>query len=93
MDPRLQAMSERPLKLDLDEGDEDQESFSHDEHEQAGPSEGAPRYTVPPRAMGAVEIPMIVADVDRATRAFGNIGSFKAVSPYHFLAISRTKGF
>ncbi|SPN98967.1 uncharacterized protein DNG_02006 [Cephalotrichum gorgonifer] len=43
-----------------------------------GKEGGAPRYTVPPRAMGAVEIPMIVADVDRAIRAFGNLSGFKA---------------
>ncbi|PKS05306.1 hypothetical protein jhhlp_008679 [Lomentospora prolificans] len=39
--------------------------------------EGAPRYVVPPRAMGAVEVPMIVANVDRATKAFGNITTYK----------------
>lgn len=68
------------------EDSDDIESLPPNEHEQAGPSDfgaredGAPRYTVPPRAIGAVEIPMIVADVDRATRAFGNVGTFKSVS-------------
>lgn len=41
--------------------------------------EGAPRYVVPPRAMGAVEVPMIVANIDRATKAFGNITTYKPV--------------
>lgn len=69
------------------EDSDEVESLTPNEHEQAGPSnlgareDGAPRYTVPPRVMGAVEIPMIVADLDRATRAFGNVGTFKAVSP------------
>lgn len=75
-------------------GDDDFESLpsNEHEHEQVEPNDyapkqdGAPRYAVPPRAMGAVEVPMIVADVDRATRAFGNVGSFQTVSPSHFLS-------
>lgn len=43
---------------------------------------GAPRYVVPPRAMGAVEVPMIVADIDRATKAFGNITTYKPVGRF-----------
>lgn len=75
-----------------DTGDDDFESLPSNEHEPVEPNEyapkhdGAPRYTVPPRAMGAVEVPMIVADVDRATRAFGNVGSFQTVSSSHFLS-------
>lgn len=86
IDPQLQLVEDLASKPD---GRNDEiEPLPLDKHEEAGPGdyagreEGAPRYTVPPRAMGAVEIPMIVADVDRATRAFGNIGSFKAVSSY-----------
>lgn len=83
MDIQNQPTPERALNP---EDSDEVESLPPNEHEQAGPSDfgarenGAPRYTVPPRAMGAVEIPMIVADVDRATRAFGNVGTFKAVS-------------
>lgn len=84
-----QAVRDKASKPDT--GEDDIESLPSNEHEQvesidyASKEDGAPRYTVPPRAMGAIEIPMIVADVDRATRAFGNIGSFKTVSPCHFL--------
>ncbi|GKT84588.1 RNA polymerase III transcription factor [Colletotrichum tofieldiae] len=42
-------------------------------------SNSAPRYLIPKRAMGAVEIPMIVMNLDRAEKAFGNISSFQNV--------------
>lgn len=89
MDIQNQPTPERALNL---EDSDEVESLPPDSHEQAGPNDfgtredGAPRYTVPPRAMGAVEIPMIVADVDRATRAFGNVGTFKSVSRASYLS-------
>ncbi|TQN75042.1 Transcription factor tau subunit sfc1 [Colletotrichum shisoi] len=39
-------------------------------------SNSAPRYPIPKRAMGAVEVPMIVMNLDRTEKAFGNISSF-----------------
>lgn len=43
-------------------------------------SNSAPRYPIPKRAMSAVEIPMIVMNLDRAEKAFGDISSFRNVS-------------
>lgn len=42
-------------------------------------SNSAPRFSIPKRAMGAVEIPMIVMNLDRAEKAFGSISSFQNV--------------
>ncbi|GJC93419.1 RNA polymerase iii transcription factor [Colletotrichum higginsianum IMI 349063] len=39
-------------------------------------SNSAPQYPIPKRAMGAVEVPMIVMNLDRTEKAFGNISSF-----------------
>lgn len=83
MDHQREVVGDKATRPDVDNneietlppGEPGQAGFN----DYAGKEEGAPRYTVPPRAMGAVEVPMIVADVDRATRAFGNIGSFKTV--------------
>ena len=47
-----------------------------------GPStveDAAPRYQIPEREMGAVELPAIVHDVDRAIRAFGRVPSLAHV--------------
>lgn len=43
-------------------------------------SEGAPRYSIPHRVLGAVEIPAVVENVDRAVKAFGRTPSFQQVS-------------
>ncbi|OLN86905.1 Transcription factor tau subunit sfc1 [Colletotrichum chlorophyti] len=42
-------------------------------------SNSAPRYPIPKRAMGAVEVPMIVMNLDRAEKAFGNISTFQNI--------------
>lgn len=44
-----------------------------DEEPSAGPAppDAAPKYTVPNRVLGAVEIPAVVENVDRAIKAFG----------------------
>ncbi|KAF6819137.1 RNA polymerase III transcription factor [Colletotrichum sojae] len=42
-------------------------------------SNSAPRYPIPKRNMSAVEIPMIVMNLDRAEKAFGDISSFQNV--------------
>ncbi|TDZ68428.1 Transcription factor tau subunit sfc1 [Colletotrichum trifolii] len=42
-------------------------------------SNSAPRYPIPKRNMSAVEIPMIVMNLDRAEKAFGNISTFQNV--------------
>ncbi|KAH8176994.1 RNA polymerase III transcription factor (TF)IIIC subunit domain-containing protein [Sarocladium implicatum] len=39
------------------------------------PEDAAPRYQIPGREMGAVELPAVVHDVDRAIRAFGRVPS------------------
>lgn len=47
-----------------------------DERQEApvkAPPRGAPRYSIPKRKLGAVEIPAIVNDVDRAVKAFGRV--------------------
>ena len=84
MDFPHQVMSDGaplPIEDDVADGSPFNEYDEAGLNGHTGQEDGAPRYTVPPRVMGAVEVPMIVADVDRATRAFGNIGSFKAVRP------------
>lgn len=40
----------------------------------------APSYPVHKRLIGAVEVPMIVMNLERAQMAFGNISTFKNVS-------------
>lgn len=40
----------------------------------------APILTVPARAFGAVEIPMVIQNMDRAMRAFGRAPVFDSVS-------------
>jgi general transcription factor 3C polypeptide 5 (transcription factor C subunit 1) len=55
-----------------------------DENDQepiAGPAppDMAPKYTVPNRILGAVEIPAVVNDVDRAVQAFGRVSSLQHV--------------
>ncbi|KAL5614542.1 uncharacterized protein BROUX77_000379 [Berkeleyomyces rouxiae] len=45
-------------------------------NEQTQVNDGAPSYTIQPRAFGAVEVPMVVLNVDRARAAFGRMPSF-----------------
>lgn len=40
----------------------------------------APRYLIPSRSMGAVEVPAVVNNVDRAIKAFGRVRSLAHVS-------------
>ncbi|KAI3551096.1 hypothetical protein CABS01_11370 [Colletotrichum abscissum] len=42
-------------------------------------SNSAPRFPIPKRTMGAVEIPMIVMNLDRTEKAFGNVSSFQNI--------------
>ncbi|KAL2880938.1 tau 95 subunit of transcription factor TFIIIC [Colletotrichum sp. CLE4] len=42
-------------------------------------SNSAPRFSIPKRTMGAVEIPMIVMNLDRTEKAFGNVSSFQNI--------------
>ncbi|KAM0561620.1 hypothetical protein ACHAPJ_002788 [Fusarium lateritium] len=42
--------------------------------------ESAPRYTVPSRVLGAVEIPAVVENVDRAVKAFGRVPNLQHAS-------------
>ncbi|KAI8657875.1 hypothetical protein NCS57_01167100 [Fusarium keratoplasticum] len=41
--------------------------------------ESAPKYTVPARVLGAVEIPAVVENVDRAVKAFGRVPNLQHV--------------
>ena len=41
---------------------------------------GAPRYLIARREFGAVEIPAVVQNVDRAVQAFGRVPSLEHVS-------------
>ncbi|KAM5381093.1 hypothetical protein ACJZ2D_003009 [Fusarium nematophilum] len=42
-------------------------------------SDAAPKYTVPARVLGAVEIPAVVENVDRAVKAFGRVPNLQHV--------------
>ncbi|KAK1655229.1 RNA polymerase III transcription factor IIIC subunit-domain-containing protein [Colletotrichum phormii] len=42
-------------------------------------SNSAPRFSIPKRTMGAVEIPMVVMNLDRTEKAFGNVSSFQNI--------------
>lgn len=63
-----------------------QEDVEEDVAEQDGSvtgqenSGGAPKYPIPNRDLGAVEIPAVVENVDRAVKAFGRTPSFQQVS-------------
>lgn len=52
--------------------------------------ESAPKYTVPARVLGAVEIPAVVENVDRAVKAFGRVPNLQHVrdSLSHSLTIA-----
>lgn len=54
-----------------------------DEEPSAGPAppDAAPKYTVPNRVLGAVEIPAVVENVDRAIKAFGRRPDLQHVRP------------
>jgi hypothetical protein len=39
----------------------------------------APKYSIPARDLGAVEIPAVVENVDRAVKAFGRVPSLRHV--------------
>ncbi|KAF5024025.1 hypothetical protein F66182_3912 [Fusarium sp. NRRL 66182] len=41
--------------------------------------ESAPRYTVPSRVLGAVEVPAVVENVDRTVKAFGRVPNLQHV--------------
>lgn len=59
------------------------EDLQHESDEEpiAGPAppDAAPKYTVPNRVLGAVEIPAVVQNVDRAVQAFGRGPSLQHV--------------
>jgi general transcription factor 3C polypeptide 5 (transcription factor C subunit 1) len=44
-----------------------------------GDTKHAPRYSIPPRRLGALEHPLIVEDVDRGIRTFGSNPALQAV--------------
>ena len=48
--------------------------------ETATTDQGAPRYSIARREFGAVEIPAVVQNVDRAVQAFGRVPSLEHVS-------------
>lgn len=43
-------------------------------------AEGAPRYPIPSKRFGAVEVPALVQNVDRAVQAFGRVPDLNHVS-------------
>lgn len=66
------------LAEDVQEDDnepQEESSTAQNRHD----SNSAPRFPIPKRSMGAVEIPMIVMNLDRAEKAFGSISSFQNV--------------
>ncbi|KAK0651826.1 RNA polymerase III transcription factor IIIC subunit-domain-containing protein [Cercophora newfieldiana] len=44
-----------------------------------GDTKHAPRYTIPPRRLGALEHPLIIEDVDRGIRTFGSNPALQAI--------------
>lgn len=43
-------------------------------------AQGAPRYPIPSRELGAVEVPALIQNVDRAVKAFGRVPDLSHVS-------------
>lgn len=80
MDPS----SDEDLYRDSSPGDHESE-----EEPIAGPvpPDAAPRYSVPNRVLGAVEIPAVVQNVDRAVKAFGRVPSLQHVRPLLLLTM------
>lgn len=77
-----------PSSDDDDYNADSPESLEHHNHDyvvdtinsrRAARNDGAPKYTIPPRVLGAVEIPAVVENVDRAVKAFGRTPSFPQV--------------
>jgi hypothetical protein len=46
-------------------------------------TDSASRYTVPTRIVGAVEIPAVVENADRAVKAFGRVPNLQHVNTHH----------
>jgi general transcription factor 3C polypeptide 5 (transcription factor C subunit 1) len=42
--------------------------------------ETAPTYTIPPRRLGALEHPLIIKNLDKGIKTFGQNNAFQAVS-------------
>ncbi|KAG5813118.1 hypothetical protein H9Q74_003833 [Fusarium xylarioides] len=60
----------------------DDTQLENDNGERANDSvhpDSAPRYTVPSRAIGAVEIPAVVENIDRTVKAFGRVPNLQHV--------------
>ncbi|KAK2677068.1 hypothetical protein RAB80_005808 [Fusarium oxysporum f. sp. vasinfectum] len=60
----------------------DDTQLENDNGERANDSvhpDSAPRYTVPSRAIGAVEIPAVVENIDRTIKAFGRVPNLQHV--------------
>ncbi|KAK7402737.1 tau 95 subunit of transcription factor TFIIIC [Neonectria punicea] len=74
----MDLSSDEDLYRDSSPGDSHHES---EEEPVAGPAppDAAPRYSVPNRLLGAVEIPAVVQNVDRAVKAFGRVPSLQHV--------------
>jgi hypothetical protein len=64
---------------DYDELEEFSDSI-YEEYTGRPPQETAPKYPIPQRRIGAVEVPMIVINTDRGVKAFGNLQGFQQVS-------------
>lgn len=72
----------------------DDTQFEDDNGERASSSvhpDSAPRFTIPERVIGAVEIPAVVENPDRAVKAFGRVPNLQHVrSPYRLLYLVNT---
>lgn len=64
----------------------DDAQLENDNGERANDSvhpDSAPRYTVPSRAIGAVEIPAVVENIDRTIKAFGRVPNLQHVRTHN----------
>lgn len=62
------------------DSDDIQQNGGHVDILDPSTSGAAPRYKIDPRVLGAVEIPAVVENVDRAVKAFGRVPNLQHVS-------------
>ncbi|KAL2760445.1 hypothetical protein ACRALDRAFT_1078837 [Sodiomyces alcalophilus JCM 7366] len=79
-------VSDAATSANADLGIPPSQSFSDEEIDDA-PEHAAPIYPIAKRIIGAVEVPMIVMNLDRAEKAFGNLTTFQNVLDLERLSI------
>ncbi len=64
-------------------------SFSQPDHDNEHGT--APTYTIPPRRLAALEHPLIIKNLDKGIKTFGQNNAFRAVGTRFILPSIRTK--